>query len=130
MTDVTMTSAGAAAIVQAQLDAYNAKDIDALLRTFAADAEQHSLHGELLARGHAAMRARFLARFEEPDLHAELLARTVVGNIVADHERVTRNLPGGLGTVEMLCLFEVRDGLIRKASYVLGEATLLSPGVK
>lgn len=125
-----MTAPSPRTIVQAQLDAYNAKDIDALLRTFAPDAEQFTLHGERLARGHADMRARFLARFEEPDLHAELLARTVVGNIVADHERVTRNFPGGLGTVEMLCLFDVHDGLIRKASYVLGEPTLLSPGVK
>ncbi len=124
MTDVTMTSSGAAAIVQAQLDAYNAKDIDALLRTFAPDAEQFTLHGELLAHGHAQMRARFLARFEELDLHARLLSRTVVSNVVADHERVTRNFPDGLGTVEMLCLFEVHGGLIRKASYVLGAKTL------
>ncbi len=119
-----MTPPSPRTIVQAQLDAYNAKDIDALLRTFAPDAEQFTLHGELLARGHAEMRTRFLARFEEADLHATLLARTVVGNIVADHERVTRNFPEGLGSVEMLCLFEVHDGLIRKASYVLGEKTL------
>ncbi len=119
-----MTAPTPQAVVQAQLDAYNAKDIDALLRTFAPDAEQFTLHGELLARGHAQMRARFLARFEEPDLHARLLARTLVGNMVADHERVTRNFPEGLGTIDMLCLFEVHGGLIRKASYVFGANTL------
>jgi hypothetical protein len=40
--------------------------------------------------------------------------------IVADHERITRNLPAGLGYVEMLCLYEVRDGLIVKASFGAG----------
>ena len=124
-----MTHHSASDVVQAQLDAYNAKDIDALLRTFAVDAEQFALHGELLARGHAEIRARFLLRFEEPDLHARLLTRMVVGGVVADHECVTRNFAEGLGTVAMLCLFEVHEGLIRKASYVMGEKTMQPGGM-
>lgn len=72
------------AVVQAQLEAYNAKDIDALLATYAPDAEQYVLHGERLAQGHAQMRERFLTRFFEPDLHARLLSRTVVGAMVVD----------------------------------------------
>lgn len=108
-------------VVQAQLDAYNAKDIDALLGTYHPDAEQYTMHGGLVARGHAAMRPRFLARFSEPDLHATLLHRAVVGNFVMDHERVTRNLPEGRGEVEMLCVYEVLDGLIVKASFAFAE---------
>jgi putative hydrolase of HD superfamily len=114
------------AVVQAQLDAYNAKDIDALLATYAPDAEQYVLHGELLARGHEQMRARFLARFAEPDLHARLLSRTVTGNVVADLELIERTFPEGPGTIEMLCLYEVADGRIRKASFVTGEKRLLA----
>ena len=34
----------------AQLDAYNAKDLDLLLDTYASDAAQYTLHGELLPR--------------------------------------------------------------------------------
>ena len=34
-----------ASIVQVQLDAYNAKNIEALLQTYAVDAEQYTLHG-------------------------------------------------------------------------------------
>ena len=112
------------AIVQRQLDAYNAKDIDALLATYALDAEQHVLHGGMIAAGHAAMRLRFLERFAEPDLHARLLSRIVVGHVVVDHESITRNFPEGRGTLELLCLYEVRDGLIRKASFVTGEKRL------
>ncbi|WP_038487302.1 nuclear transport factor 2 family protein [Collimonas arenae] len=108
-------------IVQAQLDAYNAKDIDALLLTYAPDAEQYALHGELLARGHAQMRPRFLTRFAEPDLHARLLNRTVMANLVIDYELITRNFPDGVGTMEMLCVYEVAHGLIQKASFAPGE---------
>lgn len=113
-----------AALVQQQLDAYNAKNVDAWLATYAADAEQYELHGGLLARGHAELRARIVSRFAEPDLHAELLSRLVMGPIVIDHERVTRNFPEGRGQIEMLCIYEVRDGVIGKATFRLGEKTL------
>lgn len=109
------------AVVQTQLDAYNAKDIDALLATYAPDAEQYSLHGERLAQGHAQMRERFLARFAEPDLHARLLSRTVLGSTVVDAELITRNFPKGPGTIEMLCIYEVVEGRIRRASFAMGQ---------
>jgi hypothetical protein len=111
-------------VVQAQLDAFNAKDIDALLATYAPQAEQHALHGERLARGHAEMRPRFATRLAEPDLHAQLLSRTVMGSFVIDLELITRNFPEGRGSVEMLCVYEVRDGLIQKASFSVGTQTL------
>jgi len=109
------------AVVQAQLDAYNAKDLAALLRTYAPDAQQFALHGELLAEGHAQIGPRFAMRFTEPDLHARLLSRTVLGNFVTDLEIVTRNFPEGKGTVEMLCIYEVIDGRIVRASFATGE---------
>ncbi len=114
----------AVSVVQAQLDAYNAKDIDALLATYAHDAEQFTLHGERLAKGHDDMRARFLSRFAEPDLHARLLSRTAMAGVVVDLELITRNFPEGRGTLEMLCVYEVADGRIQKASFVAGEKKL------
>ena len=111
-------------VVQAQLDAYNAKDIEALLRTYAPDAEQYTLHGALLARGHEQMRERFLIRFAESDLQARLLNRTVMANVVVDYELITRNFPEGVGTVEMICVYEVADERIRKASFALGETRM------
>jgi putative hydrolase of HD superfamily len=111
----------AEAVVQAQLDAYNAKDIAALLLTYAPDAQHFTLHGELLAQGHTQLRSRFVARFAEPALHAKLLSRIVMGNFVVDAEIVTRNFPEGVGTLEMLCVYEVLDGRIQRASFALGE---------
>src|SRR5580658_2950588 len=79
------------AVIQRQLEAYNAKDVDAWLATYAPDAEQFVLHGERLAQGHEEMRQRILTRFAEPDLHARLVARTVMGSVVVDLEEITRN---------------------------------------
>jgi hypothetical protein len=110
-----------AAVVQAQLDAYNAKDIERLLDTYATDAEQFTLHGERLARGHDQMRARFLSRFAEPGLHARLISRSIVGQVVVDVECITRDFPEGPGTLEMLCVYEVIDGRIAKASFAPGQ---------
>ncbi|CAM3489219.1 SnoaL-like domain-containing protein [Bordetella sputigena] len=115
-----MTQESPASVVQKQLDAYNAKDLEALLQAYAPDAEQYALHGALLAKGRDAMRERFATRFNEPDLHARLLTRTVMGNFVTDLELVTRNFPHGIGTMEMLCVYEVEDGLIQRASFALG----------
>ncbi|MFS2023977.1 nuclear transport factor 2 family protein [Massilia sp. CT11-137] len=115
------------AVVQAQLDAFNAKDVDALMRTYASDAEQFALHGERLAKGHDELRPRYLARFKEPDLFARLLSRTVIGNIVTDLELISRNFPEGLGTLEMLCIYEVVNGRIQRASFASGAITLLPP---
>lgn len=87
------------AVVQRQLDAYNRRSMDDWLATYHRDAQLAELHGATLARGHDEMRARMEARFREPDLHAELLARLVMGAIVVDHERITRNFSDGVGTL-------------------------------
>jgi hypothetical protein len=113
-----------ATVVQRQLDAYNAKDLEALLATYAPDARQFELHGGLLAEGHAQMRERMRVRLAEPDLHAELLSRVAMGRIVVDHERVTRNFPEGKGTMEMVCIYEVDGRLIRKATFTFGERSI------
>lgn len=126
-----MTSLSPAAVVQAQLEAYNAKDIDALMQTYAPDARQYALHGELMARGHEQMRPRYLERFAEPDLHARLVSRSVMGNFVTDLEVITRNFPEGLGTLEMLCVYEVVGGRIVCASFASGEKRMFPtyPGI-
>jgi hypothetical protein len=109
-----------AAVVQRQLDAYNARDVDALLATYAPDARQYEHPATLLASGHEPMRERFAQRFQEPDLHARLLQRVVMGNLVIDHEVVTRNFPEGKGAVELIAIYEVVDGRIRSQSVQLG----------
>ena len=108
------------AVVQRQLDAYNAKDLAAWLATYAADARQYEHPGKLLATGHAEIRSRTAPRFTEPNLHAKLVQRAVMGNVVIDHEVVTRTFPEGRGTVELVCIYVVEQGLIQSGSFVFG----------
>jgi hypothetical protein len=114
-----------ATVVQRQLDAYNARDIGALLATYAEDAQQFEHPGKPAARGHAEIRARMAVRFQEPNLHARLIQRAVMGNIVIDHEHVTRTFPGeGTGSVRMVAIYEVVDGKIQSASVQVSDKQL------
>jgi hypothetical protein len=113
-----------AAVVQRQLDAYNARDVDALLATYAPDARQYEHPATLLATGADEMRARFALRFQEPDLYARLVQRVVMGKLVMDHEVVTRNFPEGKGWIELVAIYEVVDGRIRSQSVQLGAKQL------
>ena len=65
------------AVVQRQLDAFNARDVDALLAVYAEDAQMFEHPATLLATGSAALRGRFTNRFREPNLHAALMRRIV-----------------------------------------------------
>lgn len=113
-------------VVQRQLDAYNAKDIDAWLAAYAPTASQYEHPAKLLASGHAEIRARTAPRFEEKRLHARLIKRTVMGSVVIDHEDVCRDFPEGPGHVELVCIYVVERGLIQSASFVFGPQVLSS----
>lgn len=113
-----------AAVVQRQLDAYNAKDIDSLLAVYAEDAELYEHPSTLLAKGSAALRERFAARFTEANLHAALLNRIVTGAIVIDHELVTRTFPEGAGTLELTMIYEVKTGRIARAWTIVGTKSM------
>lgn len=104
------------AVVQRQLDAYNARDLDALMATYAPDARQYELPGKLLATGVDEIRARLAPRLQEANLHAHLIQRAVMGNIVIDHETVTRSFPEGPGKVDLVAIYDVVDGRIQSQS--------------
>jgi hypothetical protein len=122
--DPVGSSADSEAVVQRQFDAYNARDVDAIVSTYAEDAEQFEHPATLLARGSVQLRERFAARFREPNLHAALLQRTVMGNVVIDHERVTRTFPEGTGAIELVAIYEVKRGRIARAWFIFGPKTL------
>ncbi len=120
-----MSAASPESVVQRQLDAYNARDVAALLAIYADDAEIFEHPAKLLARGAAALRARFTARFQEPNLHAALQRRIVMGSFVVDHEVITRTFPEGPGTLEVVMIYEVAAGRIAR-SWTLPSAKRLS----
>jgi hypothetical protein len=111
-------------VVQRQLDAYNARDLDALMATYAPDARQFEHPGILLASGHDQIRKRMAVRFQDTTLHARLIQRVVMGDIVVDHEDVRRMFPEGSGRIGMVAIYQVRDGQIQSASIALGDKIL------
>jgi hypothetical protein len=113
-------SSDSESVVQRQLDAYNARDIDALLAVYADGAQILEHPATLLAEGAQALRERFTLRFKEPNLHATLLNRMVNGAFVVDHELVKRTFPEGPGTIEVVMIYEVRNGRIARSWSIAG----------
>jgi len=111
-------------VVQAQLDAYNARNIDAFLATYAVDAQLFEHPAKPLANGQAEMRERYAARFKEPNLHAVIVKRIVMGNVVIDHEKVTRTFSEGPGVLDAVVIYEIQNGRIARAWLLSGPKTL------
>lgn len=112
------------AVVQKQLEAYNARDLDAFVATYADDVQLFDLPDKLLMRGHVELRDRYRKTFADPRLHAEIVNRIVLGNTVIDHERVRVTFPDGPGTVEAVAIYEVREGKIATVWFRAGERKL------
>jgi hypothetical protein len=112
------------AIVQKQLEAYNAHDLDAFAATYAEDVELVELPNDTFVRGVAQLRERYAKAFGDSTLHAEVVNRMVVGNTVVDHERVRRRFPEGPGTIEAIAIYSVENGRIARVWFRRGERKL------
>jgi putative hydrolase of HD superfamily len=108
-------------VVQRQLDAYNARDVDAWLASYHPDAEHYELHGGRIARGRSELEQRIQIRFSRTGPACPVTQPDRHGAIVVDHELITRNFPEGRGHVEMICIYEVAFEVIVRATFALGE---------
>lgn len=111
-------------VAQKQLDAFNARDIEGLLSTYASDAELFVHPTTLLASGRHELEKLFQARFSEPNLRAILLNRIVCGNKVIDQERVVRTFPEGPGELELTMIYEIQGDKIIRAWSMIGNKLL------
>lgn len=104
-------------LIQAQLDAYNAQQLDAYCALFAPDCLIADLNGAVSERGVDAIRARYAKMFAEfPENHVRVVSRSAIGNVVVDHEAISRG-PNG-PTFECLAIYTVRDGSIARVDFV------------
>lgn len=103
-------------IVQAQLDAYNAQDLDLFCTFYAPDCIIADLNGAVQQNGLAEIRARYEKAWAQfPQNRAVALSRIVVGDTVIDHERVSRAPDGE--TFEVAAIYTLRDGLIARVDF-------------
>jgi hypothetical protein len=105
-------------VVQRQVEAYNARDIEAFLSFFADDVVVRRLpSGEVAWESKEAMRPRYAKRFaDNPELNCTITTRIVHGNWVVDHELVTGVI--GRPRVRAVATYEVRDGLIQNVWFL------------
>lgn len=104
-------------IVQQQVNAYNARDLEAFIATYSPDIKIYAHPDTLRGSGHAEMRKTYGDLFKRvPKLHCEIANRIVMGNFVIDQERVTGNPNGAV--INAVAIYEVRDGLIQRVWFV------------
>ena len=100
-------------IVQAQLDAYNARDL-ALFLSFYLDSIEvfDSPDGQKVIDGKSSLNQTYSRLFaDNPSLHCLVQSRIVSGLYVIDHEKVTGIRNGELITV---VIYKIKDGAIEK----------------
>lgn len=105
-------------VAQAQLVAYNNRDIDTFASCHAPDVELYTFpEVEPFAIGRDRLREIYGDVFENsPNLHAEVTHRIVLGNTVIDHELVTGRK--GIDHLEIIAIYTIKDGQISKAHFV------------
>ena len=107
-------------IVDAQLAAYNRRDLEGFLAFYSDDAVLVKYPNQVTQTGKAEMRARYQRRFGNPDIRAEILKRITFGDFVIDHERVTA--PPAKGELVAVAVYEVRDGKIVRVTFLEQES--------
>lgn len=109
----------ATAVVQQQLEAYNAKDIDAFMKVFSEEIAIYNF-GEStpIATGKENVREVYANLFQNsPNLHSMVINRSVLGRKVLDYELITGR-KGNDELLKLIAIYEVENGLIFKATFV------------
>lgn len=101
-------------VVQRQLNAYNARNIDGFMDTYADDVELYDYPAKLLGKGKAEMRQNYESFFKQtPNLYCAILGRITIGNKVIDREKVRAN-----NNTFNAAAYEVENGKIKKVTFI------------
>ena len=113
-----LTPPTASEIVQEQVEAYGARELEAFLATYAPNAALYRHpSGELIAQGHDAMRNIYSAMFDaSPELSIHIQQRTALGDFVIDLELVA-GMRGG-EPVRAVAIYQVSEGLIQNVWFL------------
>lgn len=105
-----------AELAQAQLLAYNAKDLDAFVACYSEDVKVWRMPAEAPRLvGREAFRDSYAnGPFAQPQVQAEIAQRIVMGNTVIDHELVHGR---GDSAQQVAAIYRCRDGLIAEVYF-------------
>jgi uncharacterized protein (TIGR02246 family) len=107
-----------AMLAEAQLAAYNARDLDAFAAVFSEDVEVYDFPGALSLKGREAFRARYAERFKAEGLEAVAVHRAVIGNRVIDHERVWLKGREHSAPIDLVVVYTVREGQVARVDFI------------
>ncbi len=102
-------------VVQRQVNAYNARDLEAFLATYSDDVTVtgNLADGAVTLKGRAAMAERYGTLFRKsPALHARITRRIALGDWVIDREQAS-GFEGGK-TLDVVAMYRVENGKIRQ----------------
>lgn len=104
------------AIVQGQVEAFNARDLDRFVSFFGTDVVLDDGDGRVIAQGHDALCALYGQLFaQSPVLHVEILQRIHVGSYVIDEEEISGFVFEGFPTeLHVAEIFRVEGGTIAR----------------
>ncbi len=111
----TLIKETALALVQRQLNAYNAQDLEAFLEPYAEDVELYAFPNTLTAKGKDQMRKDYAFFKNVPGLHCEIKERIIQGNAIIDKEIVT-----GFGNkaIEATAIYHIENNKIRRVYFI------------
>lgn len=102
-------------VVQQQLDAYNNRDLEGFLATYAENVQIYNYPNELSTEGIKAIRSSYGEFFEKTeDLHCEVKNRIHIGNIIIDEELITANGR----TFKAVAIYEVVNERIERVTFL------------
>ncbi|WP_299214471.1 amidohydrolase family protein [uncultured Dokdonia sp.] len=102
-------------LVQRQVNAYNARNIEAFLDTYAETIEIFNFPNESMLKGKEQLKDSFSKMFENtPNLYCEIKNRMILGNKVIDKEYVRF----GNSYSNVIAIYEIKEGKIAKVTFV------------
>lgn len=102
-------------VVQAQLEAYNNRDLSAFLDTYAEGVKLYNYPNQLISEGKEALQKGYESFFNAtPDLNCAIKNRIVIGNKVIDEEYITANG----SNFSAVAIYEVEEGLITQVTFI------------
>lgn len=105
-------------IIQQQLDAYNARDLEKFCALYSDDVQVFDYPQNLLKiSGKVQFREVYKKVFDSsPELHAAIDKRIVFDNKVIDHEKVTGR--SGTAFIEVVVIYEVAEDKIKNVYFI------------
>jgi len=108
-------------LIEKRLDAYNKGDIDGFLIPYAEDIKVYNFPNSIKKTGKTEVKSYYLDLFKlHPEISGELLAKTIMGDVVVCHEKITGT--SNQSDSEAIAIYMTKSNKIAKV-YLINKST-------